>query len=395
MWLFFGPFAAIYAGMFISDFDYQYPEELVAQRPSLCRDASRMMVADRLSKTATDASIKDLPKYLKAGDLLIVNDSKVLPVRLLGKKESGSAIEILLLREMPLQKIVGEGFCALPRLAAGTGGHRGPPLHNSNNSAWLAMATRKKRLKVGDKIKFGKGFLGTIKENRADGVVIELESEGDILATIKEVGLPPLPPYIKRKTKKEYTSEDRERYQTIYAKNIGSAAAPTAGFHLTEDIFKECWKRGVEIAYVTLHVGLDTFAPVRAKKVEDHKMHGEKYIIPKGTLEAIEKTKKKGGRVIAVGTTTVRALESAAADLLDYSKFSNVDTPPNETSLFITPGYKFKIVDALLTNFHRPKSTLIMMVSAFAGKDFILQIYKEAITRRYRLFSYGDCMLIC
>lgn len=378
--------------MKLADFDYIYPEELVAQRPPASRDASRMMVIDPRSKTSRHSSIIALPKCLNRGDLLVINDTKVFPARLIGKKESGGEIEILLLEEID---------------------------HKAN--IWKAVATRMKKLKGGAKIGFGCGLAGEIIDKDGCGVTIKLSSGSfvglrppqddtcscdNIRALVGQIGLPPLPPYIKRERSSDYTDEDRERYQTIYAKQTGSAAAPTAGFHLTENILKECSDKGVEIVPITLHIGLDTFLPVRSKEIEDHKMHGENFSISSGSMAAITMAKNEGRRVVAVGTTTVRALES-------FFRLQTSDIGPKtqdaghrtvgardtryeiqNTDLFIYPGYKFKIVDAILTNFHQPKSTLIMMISAFAGREFILQMYAEAIKERYRLFSYGDCMLI-
>jgi len=389
--------------MKLSDFDYNYPEELVAQRPAARRDASRMMVANRSDQSFTHGSIQDLPDYLQDGDLVVVNDTKVLPMRLYGHRHStsrfstssnrntvysssersesrsasGSRIEILLLKEI-----------------------------DRDEKVWLALATRKKRLKAGDQLTFDDNLIATILENRFEGILLQFQTDQSIEELLPTIGLPPLPPYIQRKERSDYTEEDHQRYQTIYAKHIGSAAAPTAGFHLTETIVNKCRARGTEIIPITLHVGIDTFSPVRVEKILDHEMHGEEYRISDESVGAIRKAKDEGRRVIAIGTTTVRALESFAPYLTNNQKTStpehqhtnqhqNTRTPEYQnTNLFITPGYTFKIVDAMLTNFHQPKSTLLMMVSAFAGKDFIFRTYKEAIREKYRLFSYGDCMLI-
>jgi S-adenosylmethionine:tRNA ribosyltransferase-isomerase len=338
--------------MKLSDFNYTYPEELVAQRPLERRDESKMMFVNRASDSFEHSSVRDFPNYLNKGDLLVINDSKVLPVRLLGKRKSGGHIEILLLREI-----------------------------DAKDGIWECLATRKKRIKIGDKINFDQKLTAEVIKKDDASIVIRFQTRQNIYTLIEQIGLPPLPPYIKREHRNDYTEEDRKRYQTIYAKNVGSAAAPTAGFHLSQTILESCQNRGVNIAPITLHVGIDTFSPVRVDDIENHKMHGESFSISEETLQMIKKTKENGGRVVAVGTTTVRALESA-------------DVIGNDTNLFITPGYKFKLVDAMLTNFHQPKSTLIMMVSAFAEREFILKMYEEAIQNRYRLFSYGDCMLI-
>lgn len=370
--------------MRISDFDYKYPEELVAQRPPAKRDSSRMLVVNRWTRSSIDSSVTKLPSFLNNGDLIVVNDTKVFPARLIGEKASGGEAEILLLEKA------------------------------GRDELWTAIATRQKRLKPGTKIKFDERLTGEIIENRGKGIVIQFYTSAthkNVEEIIWQIGLPPLPPYIIRKERKDYTKEDRDRYQTIYAKNIGSSAAPTAGLHLTEEIISECKKKGVRFAPLTLHIGLDTFAPIRTDNIEKHKMHGEKYSIPDKTINEIMRAKKHGGRVVAIGTTTVRALESAfghndaaAGPFVSHNgayrwphlqdKTQTAIYNLRSTNLFIYPGYKFKVVDAMLTNFHQPKSTLLMLVSAFAGTEFILQMYEEAIKKRYKLFSYGDCMLI-
>lgn len=330
-----------------------------------------MMVVDRLSRKISHKSILDLPKYLRAGDVLVVNDTKVLPVRLFGKKDTGGEIEVVLLRE-------------------------------TEKDIWEVIATRTKRLKPGTKIKFGGKFSGEILERRDDKIIIKLFGGKNIYKLIEKYGVPPLPPYIERPKKKDYSGNDIKRYQTVYAKNIGSAAAPTAGFHLTKKLIAELKKRGVKITHVTLHVGLDTFSPVRVDNIHEHKMHGEEFFVPEETAETIAQAKKNGHRVIAVGTTSVRALESFGKRCQALSQTLCIDAldrerclaPFSQTTLFITPGYNFRVVDAILTNFHQPRSTLIMMISAFAGREFILGAYKKAISNRYRLFSFGDCMLI-
>lgn len=346
--------------MKLTDFDYVYPEELVAQRPPERRDDAKMMYLDPRQGSFKHSSIKNLPDFLAAGDLLVVNNSKVFPARLFGNRESGGQIEILLLSEIDPEKKI-----------------------------WSALATRKKRIKSGDTIVFNSNFSARVLEKNDHSLTIKFDDVPDVYSALEKSGFPPLPPYIKREHREDYTEEDRQRYQTIYAKNTGSAAAPTAGFHLTEDILKRCREKGVETAEVTLHVGIDTFMPVRVDSIKDHRMHGERYFISEDNVKKIEAAKKEGRRVVAVGTTTVRALESAANSSPELQLGRK-----GETDLFITPGYKFKIVDAILTNFHQPKSTLLMMVSAFAGREFILKMYAEAIKNRYRLFSYGDCMLI-
>lgn len=310
--------------MDLSLFDYEFPRELVAQRPTEKRDSSRLMVLDRKRQTWGHQSFPDFVDFFRSGDLLILNDSKVLPVRLLGQTADGKKIEALLLTE------------------AGPGG---------------AKQTRYE-----------------IYPKRLRDIPLE--------SIQWRVAVPPLPPYIKRPSLDDYSAEDFSRYQTLFARNPGSAAAPTSGFHFTKEILDQLKQKGVLIYFVTLHVGQDTFQPVRVEQIQDHQMHGELYSVPADTAAALLLAKKEGRPVMACGTTAVRALESWAAG----------ESSP--THLFITPGFEFKIVDRLLTNFHQPKSTLLMLVSAFAGREFVLQAYAEAVRKKYRLFSYGDCMLI-
>lgn len=349
--------------MKLSDFTYSFPEELVAQKPLDKRDSSRMLVINRKTRDLNDNLVKTLPDFLKKGDLIVINDSKVIPCRLFGEKETGSKIEVLLLEE--IQK-----------------------------NQWKVIVNRKKRIKTGQKITFSDNLHAKVVENSPKQVIIDLISDIDILSEIQKIGVPPLPPYIKRREISDYSKDDINRYQTVYAKNIGSAAAPTAGFHLSDNLMKKCRDKGVDIASVTLHVGIDTFSPVRVANLSDHKMHGERYIIDSVAADKINQAKKEGRRIIAIGTTTVRVLESEGKRLnkghVEACKAGEI----RNTHLFITPGFHFQITDAILTNFHQPCSTLLMLVSAFAGKEFILQMYEEAIKRRFRLFSYGDCMLI-
>ena len=314
-------------------FQYKFPKALIAQYPLDQRDASRMMVVDRGRQGLEHRTIRDLPQFLRPGDLLVFNDSRVFPARLLGKDQK---IEILLLEK--------------------------------NGSGWEALGKPFKKIKEGMEIDFGGGLQGSITQKNSEQLNIQLNNE----PLLETVGLPPLPPYIRRAPQ----PEDKERYQSIFARRTGSAAAPTASFHFTEELVQTLKARGVEIAFITLHVSRDTFLPIRTEDVTQHKMHGERFCVPKETQAKI----KQARRVIAVGTTVVRALES--------------DWNQPETKLFITPGFEFKIVDAMLTNFHQPASTLLLLVSAFVGREFILKAYTEAIAQQYRLFSYGDCMLI-
>ena len=348
--------------MQVSDFDFQYPEELIAQYPLPERDLSRMMVLDRTTGKILHKTFRNFPEFLQKGDVLVINDSRVFPARLIGRKETGGKIEILLL---------------------------------NGKSVWKCITNQTKTSKPGLKIKFGDELIGKIIGREGDELLIEFNKP----ELIKDVGLPPLPPYIRAARQKNRRSEvrcqkseeDTERYQTIYAKKIGSAAAPTAGFHFTAGLLAKIKDMGVVTAKVTLHVGLDTFSPVRAEDIEEHKMHGEEYFISGKSAEKIIAAKKEGRRIIAVGTTSVRALESFFN--LPQHQRTNALTH-QRTDLFITPSYKFHIVDAILTNFHQPKSSLVMLVSAFAGRESIMNAYSEAIRLKYRLFSYGDCMFI-
>ncbi len=343
--------------MLTSDFDYELPEELIAQFPAPHRDQSRLLVLDRNSGQIEHRVFFDLPNYFTRGDLLVLNNSKVIPARMRGTKPgTGGAIEFLLLEE------------------------------NSKND-WWTMLRPAKRLRPGDtfKISNSEARAMLLEKNDEGHCRLKFENVENILNEARAHGEMPLPPYIQRAAGRS-KPEDLERYQTIYAKHEGSVAAPTAGLHFTEKIFQELNEREIETAHVTLHVGAGTFAPVKADRIEDHRMHEERYEIPEETFQKIEATKKHGGKIIAIGTTSLRVLESAARD--------NWRPGPARTSIFIHPPYEFKIVDALLTNFHLPQSTLLMLVSAFATREKILDAYREAIQQRYRFFSYGDAMLL-
>lgn len=358
--------------MKLSDFNYDYPRELVAQRPLPERDASRMMVISRADKTFVHTTVGDICKFLQKGDLLVANDSMVVPARLFGRRSTGEQIELLVVE--PVQE---------------------------SGDAWKCLVKRARRIRIGEKFFFG--MQSTANVSGRDGAFVFVEFTGKSLdLAMRHHGVPPLPPYIDRDGFDAYTAEDRERYQTIYAKRSGSAAAPTAGLHVSENLMEKISSAGIGMEYITLHVGIDTFAPVRADDTDDHRMHGERVEVFMRTADAIAKAKADGRRVIAIGTTTTRALESAA--LIDEeSKDAEGIASWNSgkiaygrwtTDLFVRPGFEFRAVDAMLTNFHQPKSTLLMMVSAFAGREFILSCYDEAIRNEYRLFSYGDCMLI-
>jgi len=338
--------------MKLGDFDYEYPEELVATHPLKERESSRMMLVDRRLKSFRHFTVIDLPSLLDEGDLVVLNDTRVFHARLVSKE---AGIEILLLRE--------EG-----------------------GDIWRGVAHPLKKCREGRTISFGGLLTAEIIKREGDEVVVRLSSPAGVREAIEKVGLVPLPPYILRRRGGYYTEEDKERYQTIYARHLGSSAAPTAGLHLSQRILDNLVGRGIGLAYITLHVGRDTFVPVREEDVARHKMHGEEYFVPRETVDLVEKAKEAGRRVVAVGTTVVRALETFYSD--PERRHSGT------THLFIYPGYTFKAVDAILTNFHQPRSTLIMLVSAFAGREFILEAYREAIREKYRLFSFGDCMLI-
>lgn len=354
-----------------ADFDYDYPPALVAHSPLPERDASRLLVLDRATGAIAHRVVRDLPELLQPGDVVVINTSKVIPARLIGRRESGGWVEILLLEA------------------------------HDTESRW-ALATRTNRLKPGARIVFDAGLEGIVRDRRGDRLRIAFNANGNLLAVLERIGLPPLPPYIDRPAGPEPI--DRERYQTIYADAPGSSAAPTAGLHFTERLLATVRSRGAIIVPLTLHVGADTFAPVRAESIEAHPMHGESYQIPAETMEAVSAAKCEGRRVIAVGTTTVRALESAAEDVLRTASCVLRDTQTSKrtthnalrgtTQLFIYPGYRFRIVDAILTNFHQPRSTLLMLVAAFAGHATVRRAYTEAIAHRYRLFSYGDAMFV-
>ena len=335
----------------LEDFDYTLPGRLVAQFPCEKRDASRLMVLVRDGRRMEDACFRDIVRYLDAGDLLVLNDTKVIPARLIGRRETGGKREFLLLRPSP------EGWQCLVK-----GGN----------------------LREGEHIAFPEGFYGVLKGRDGDGVwTVEFQTDTPIMEVLERIGTVPLPPYIKR----EAVDLDRERYQTVYARRPGAVAAPTAGLHFTEELLERLEERGIRIETITLHVGWGTFKPLKEEDLWRGRLHKEEYHIPEKVLEAIRETRKMGRRVVAVGTTVTRALETALAD---------PDAPilRGDSDLFIMPGYRFRAIDALLTNFHLPRSTPLMLVSAFAGRDFIMEAYRRAIERAYRFYSYGDAMLI-
>lgn len=337
-----------------SDFHYDLPQELIAQTPLERRDGSRLMVLDRESGEITHRHFYDLPEYLHPGDTLVLNDSRVLPARLYGHRvPTGGAVELLLLKDQ-------------------------------GNGKWECLARPGRKLKPGAEVSFGDGELtATIAEDLQEGKkLVQFHYEGIFLEILERLGKMPLPPYIKEEL------QNGERYQTVYSKVTGSAAAPTAGLHFTKELLQKIQDMGVSIAYVTLHVGLGTFRPVSAEEVTDHHMHSEFCMISKETAELLNETHRRGGRIICVGTTSCRTLESFAKEDGTFEESSGW------TEIFIYPGYRFKAMDALVTNFHLPESTLVMLVSAFAGREHILNAYNTAVQERYRFFSFGDAMLI-
>lgn len=351
--------------MILSDFDYKYPKGLVAQRPLPRRDASRMMVIDRALGTWRHARFAELPTILRKGDLVIVNDSRVAPARLFGVREDGRSVDILVVEPVD--------DCSL---RATRDARRA--------TKWRCLVKKTKRIRMGERFFFGTHADATVVGRDGDFLVVEFTPQG-LKSAMKYHGVPPLPPYIGRDGFSTYTKEDRERYQTVFAKRPGSAAAPTAGLHFSKTTLKRLAAKGIDTSSVTLHVGIDTFQPLR--ETHTARMHGERYEIGECASLSFSKAKKRGSRVVAVGTTTVRALETVVRD-------QAIEPEGGVTKLFITQGFRFGAVDALITNFHQPRSTLLMLVCAFAGREFILSCYEEAIRNNYRLFSYGDCMLI-
>ncbi|MDQ0351139.1 S-adenosylmethionine:tRNA ribosyltransferase-isomerase [Alkalibacillus filiformis] len=340
--------------MRVEDFDFELPEELIAQTPLKERASSKMMVIDREEKSVNHKVFADMINYLNPGDCLVLNNTKVLPARLLGvKEETGAKIELLL-------------------------------LHQIEGDQWEVLAKPAKKFKEGATVSFGDGLLTATCVESLDqgGKVVEFDYEGIFLEVLNELGEMPLPPYIKEQL------DDQDRYQTVYAEESGSAAAPTAGLHFTEELLQQIKAKGINVAYLTLHVGLGTFRPVQVDNLEEHDMHAEYYRLTEETADVLTETKENGGKIIAVGTTSIRTLETIMRDHDEFRAASGW------TDIFIYPPYQFKAVDGLITNFHLPMSTLIMLVSAFATKDLIMSAYHEAIEQRYRFFSFGDAMLI-
>lgn len=340
--------------MELSEFNYDLPQELIAQVPIKNRDESRLLILDRSTQTLEDKIFRDIIDYLEPGDCLVRNNTKVIPARLYGKKDTGANVEFVLLKDI-------EG------------------------DIWEAMVRPGNKLHIGAKVIFGDGLLtAEILDTTEDGTrKVKFTYDGIFNEILDQIGLMPLPPYIHESLK------DNDRYQTVYAKYEGSAAAPTAGLHFTPELLKKIEEKGIDIANVTLHVGIGTFRPVKETNIEDHHMHTEHYYIKQEDADKINKAKLAGKRVIAVGTTSCRTLETIADP-----KTGMVNACEGDTGIYIYPGYKFKCIDGLITNFHLPESTLIMLVSAFAGKDYIMKAYKHAVDEKYKFFSFGDAMFI-
>lgn len=336
-----------------SDFDYDLPEELIAQHPSSKRDEARMMVLDKKTGDSEDKYFYDIIDYLRPGDVLVMNDTRVIPARLFGHRpEREEKIEVFL-------------------------------LNNTENTKWEVLVRPGKKMKIGTEVIFSNELSCKVIDIKEDGNrIVEFYFDGIFNEILDRLGNMPLPPYIKEKLK------DNEDYQTVYSKNPGSVAAPTAGLHFTKELLEKIEEKGVELAYLTLNVGLGTFRPVNEDEINDHKMHSEFYTLSKDTADIINKAKDEGRRVIAVGTTSIRTLESV------YKKNNKICEDSGWTDIFIYPGFEFKVVDAVITNFHLPKSTLIMLIAAFTSKDTILDAYNDAVNKKYRFFSFGDCMLI-
>lgn len=342
-----------------SDFDYELPENLIAQFPTQKRSESKMLVLDKSKQSLEHKHFYDIIDYLTDNDILVLNNTKVIPARLFGTKETGAKIEVFLLKDL-------------------------------KNGRWEVLMKPAKRVHLNDKIKISDELSVIAKEQMEDGKrIVEIVCDGDIYDLLNKYGNIPLPPYIERKmTSDEIKKLDYNRYQTVYAKKEGSVAAPTAGLHFTEEILQKLRNKGVTVCYVTLNVGLGTFRPVKCDDITEHKMDSEEFEISEETAKIITEGKANGKNIVAVGTTSVRTLETA------YAQFGEIKACKSSSRLFIYPPYEFKVIDKLITNFHLPKSTLIMLVSAFAGKDFVFRAYKTAVENNYRFYSYGDCMFI-
>lgn len=344
--------------MFLNDYDFTLPEELIAQTPATRRDASRLMCLKRESEEIFTGQFPDIVNWFRSGDVLVFNDTRVIPARLLGQKETGGKVEILLVRH-----------------------------HSdwSRGERWLCLTKSSRPIKPGTIVNFDQSLQAEVLDFEEDPYrLVQFSCRGDFIELVESLGRLPLPPYIRR----EDDEDDRERYQTVFARERGAVAAPTAGLHFTAALLQELEAQGVELCALTLHVGLGTFLPVRVEDPRDHKMHSEIYSIPDATAARVNRARAEGRRVIALGTTSARTLETAV------SASGALIAGRGESEIFIYPGHRFKMIDALVTNFHLPKSTLLMLVSAFAGREFTLKAYRRAVEERFRFFSYGDCMMI-
>ncbi|HUF04703.1 MAG TPA: tRNA preQ1(34) S-adenosylmethionine ribosyltransferase-isomerase QueA [Aridibacter sp.] len=342
--------------MLLSEFDYNLPDELIAQKPLPNREDSRMLSLDRSAGTLKDRSFRNFPEFVHEGDLIVLNNTKVFPARLIGRSDTGASIELFL-------------------------------VENIGGSVWEALARPARRLRPGKRLIFGEELSAKILEGPINGrVLAEFELEGDLFDALEKVGRTPLPPYIKRDERSR--GSDRDRYQTVYAKKTGAIAAPTAGFHFTPEILEEVKKRGAETLEITLHVGYGTFEPVRVEDLLQHSVQEEKFEIGECEAEALNRAKEEGRRIVAIGTTTTRALETCR------SKHGGFVAGKQTADLTIVPGYEFRAIDALLTNFHLPCSSLLVLVSTFGGHELIMKAYEHAVLARYRFYSYGDCMFV-
>ncbi|MDD2898799.1 MAG: tRNA preQ1(34) S-adenosylmethionine ribosyltransferase-isomerase QueA [Desulfuromonadaceae bacterium] len=342
--------------MLVKDFTFHLPQDLIARHPLLHRDGSRLMLLDRSSGSVAEDMFSNLSSHLRRGDLLVMNDTRVIPARLFGRKPTGGMVEIFLLRRL-----------------------------NGNGERWECLLRSSKKFRDGQEIILESGMVAVVQSRTDSGNrLIEFSGNEPFDVWLEREGHIPLPPYLQR----DDNSGDRERYQTVVAREPGAVAAPTAGLHFTRELLARLASGGVEIAFVTLHTGLETFQPVRVQHVEEHQIHTERFIIPEETAEAVSRTKSAGGRVIAVGTTSARTLEYSA------QQFGQVVSGSGDADIFIYPGYCFKVIDALITNFHLPESTLLMLVSALAGREAVLEAYREAVSREFRFYSYGDAMFI-
>lgn len=342
--------------MLVKDFTFHLPQELIARHPMATRDGSRLMLLDRSTRSIAEDTFSNLGCYVKPGDLLVMNDTRVIPARLFGRKESGGRVEIFLLRR-----------------------------ETGAEERWECLLKSSKRFREGQCIQLESGMSAVAQSRLPSGNwLIDFAGDEQFAVWLEREGHMPLPPYLQRDDR----LEDRERYQTVVSREPGAVAAPTAGLHFTHELLARLASQGVETAFLTLHTGLGTFQPVRVERVEDHRIHTERFALPPETAEAIERTKNAGGRVIAVGTTSARTLEYSA------QQTGHVSAGSGEADIYIYPGFRFNVVDALITNFHLPESTLLMLVSAFAGRDFVLDAYREAVTRGFRFYSYGDAMFI-